>query len=192
MIKQGLFGAFLVIFVGGFLLVWDSPPDAFKRNQTPQVDRPPLADSYMTEITSRQFSDTGKEKFILFAPKVELFSDASETLLTEPKLISFGIKAGQVDTKTVRIKAKKGILTNNGEILTLTNDVVVTIEAAEGNTQLNTEQLVYLPASETASTVVPFDLRNPQVKISGKGLEADFSNQKYTIKSEVHAVHEPI
>ena len=79
MIKQGLFGAFLVIFVGGFLLVWDSPPDAFKRNQTPQVDRPPLADSYMTEITSRQFSDTGKEKFILFAPKVELFSDASET-----------------------------------------------------------------------------------------------------------------
>ncbi len=40
--------------------------------------------------------------------------------------------------------------------------------------------------------VVPFDLRNPEVKISGKGLEADFSNQKYTIKSEVHAVHEPI
>jgi len=192
MINQVLFGAFLVFFVGGFLLVWDSPPDTFMRNQTPQVDRIPSADSYMTEITSRQFSDTGKEKFILFAPKVELFSDASEILLMEPKLISFGIKTGLVSTKTIRIKAKNGILANNGEILTLTNDVVVTIEAAAGNTQLNTERLVYLPTTETASTVAPFDLLSPQVKISGKGLEANFSNQKYTIKSEVHALHEPI
>lgn len=192
MINQVLFYAFLVFFVGGFLLVWDSPPDTFMGNQTPQVNSIPRADSYMTQITSRQFSDTGKEKFILFAPKVELFSDASETLLTEPKLISFGIKAGLINTKTLRIKAKNGTLANNGEILTLTNDVVVTIEAAEGNTQLNTERLVYLPDSETASTGIPFKLRSPQVKISGKGLQADFSNQKYTIKSEVHAVHEPI
>jgi lipopolysaccharide export system protein LptC len=192
MINHALFSAFLVLFVGGFLLVWDSSPDSFMRNQSPQVDSTPRADSYMTEIISRQFSDTGKEKFILSAPKVELFSDTSETLLTEPELISFSHKAGLAKTKTVRINAKNGVLTGTGEILILTNNVVVTIETAEGKTQLNTERLVYVPSSETASTAAPFDLLSPQVKISGKGLEADFSNQKYTLKSEVQAVHEPI
>jgi LPS export ABC transporter protein LptC len=192
MINHVLFSAFLVFFVGGFLLVWDSSPDSFMRNQSPQVDSIPRADSYMTEIISRQFSDTGKEKFILSAPKVELFSDTSETLLTEPELISFRHKAGLAKTKTVRINAKNGALTGTGEILTLTNNVVATVEAAQGKTQLNTERLVYVPSSETASTAAPFDLLSPQVKISGKGLEADFSNQKYTLKSEVQAVHEPI
>ena len=192
MINHALFSAFLVLFVGGFLLVWDSSPDSFMRNQSPQVDSIPRADSYMTEIISRQFSDTGKEKFILSAPKVELFSNTSETLLTEPELISFRHKAGLAKTKTVRINAKNGVLTGTGEILILTNNVVVTIETAEGKTQLNTERLVYVPSSETASTAAPFDLISPQVKISGKGLEADFSNQKYTLKSEVQAVHEPI
>jgi lipopolysaccharide export system protein LptC len=192
MINHVLFSAFLVFFVGGFLLVWDSSPDSFMRNQSPQVDSIPRADSYMTDIISRQFSDTGKEKFILSAPKVELFSNTSETLLTEPELISFRHKAGLAKTKTVRINAKNGVLTGTGEILILTNNVVVTIETAEGKTQLNTERLVYVPSSETASTAAPFDLISPQVKISGKGLEADFSNQKYTLKSEVQAVHEPI
>ena len=192
MINHVLFSAFLVFFVGGFLLVWDSSPDSFMRNQSPQVDSIPRADSYMTDIISRQFSDTGKEKFILSAPKVELFSNTSETLLTEPELISFRRKAGLAKTKTVRINAKNGVLTGTGEILILTNNVVVTIETAEGKTQLNTERLVYVPSSETASTAAPFDLLSPQVKISGKGLEADFSNQKYTLKSEVQAVHEPI
>ena len=192
MINHVLFSAFLVFFVGGFLLVWDSSPDSFMRNQSPQVDSIPRADSYMTEIISRQFSDTGKEKFILSAPKVELFSNTSETLLTEPELISFRHKAGLAKTKTVRINAKNGALTGTGEILTLTNNVVATVEAAQGKTQLNTERLVYVPSSETASTAAPFDLLSPQVKISGKGLEADFSNQKYTLKSEVQAVHEPI
>ena len=192
MINHVLFSAFLVFFVGGFLLVWDSSPDSFMRNQSPQVDSIPRADSYMTDIISRQFSDTGKEKFILSAPKVELFSNTSETLLTEPELISFRHKAGLAKTKTVRINAKNGVLTGTGEILILTNNVVVTIETAEGKTQLNTERLVYVPSSETASTAAPFDLLSPQVKISGKGLEADFSNQKYTLKSEVQAVHEPI
>jgi lipopolysaccharide export system protein LptC len=192
MINHVLFSAFLVFFVGGFLLVWDSSPDSFMRNQSPQVDSIPRADSYMTDIISRQFSDTGKEKFILSAPKVELFSNTSETLLTEPELISFRRKAGLAKTKTVRINAKNGVLTGTGEILILTNNVVVTIETAEGKTQLNTERLVYVPSSETASTAAPFDLISPQVKISGKGLEADFSNQKYTLKSEVQAVHEPI
>ena len=192
MINHALFSAFLVLFVGGFLLVWDSSPDSFMRNQSPQVDSIPRADSYMTEIISRQFSDTGKEKFILSAHKVELFSNTSETLLTEPELISFRHKAGLAKTKTVRINAKNGVLTGTGEILILTNNVVVTIETAEGKTQLNTERLVYVPSSETASTAAPFDLLSPQVKISGKGLEADFSNQKYTLKSEVQAVHEPI
>ena len=192
MINHVLFSAFLVFFVGGFLLVWDSSPDSFMRNQSPQVDSIPRADSYMTDIISRQFSDTGKEKFILSAPKVELFSNTSETLLTEPELISFRHKAGLAKTKTVRINAKNGALTGTGEILTLTNNVVATVEAAQGKTQLNTERLVYVPSSETASTAAPFDLLSPQVKISGKGLEADFSNQKYTLKSEVQAVHEPI
>jgi LPS export ABC transporter protein LptC len=192
MINHALFSAFLVLFVGGFLLVWDSSPDSFMRNQSPQVDSTPRADSYMTEIISRQFSDTGKEKFILSAHKVELFSNTSETLLTEPELISFRHKAGLAKTKTVTINAKNGALTGTGEILTLTNNVVATVEAAQGKTQLNTERLVYVPSSETASTAAPFDLLSPQVKISGKGLEADFSNQKYTLKSEVQAVHEPI
>jgi hypothetical protein len=42
MIKQTLLISGLLVIVGGFLLIWDNPPQAFMRKQTGQVDVVPV------------------------------------------------------------------------------------------------------------------------------------------------------
>jgi hypothetical protein len=41
--------------VGGFVLIWDSPPEAFLRQTSSPMDENPQADSYMTAVTSQRF-----------------------------------------------------------------------------------------------------------------------------------------
>ena len=59
MIQQALLAVFLAFMIGGFVLIWDSPPEAFLRQSNSQMDEKPQADSYMTTVTSRRFSEQG-------------------------------------------------------------------------------------------------------------------------------------
>lgn len=65
MIRQALLISALIFFVGGFLLIWDSPPESFMRKQTGQVEEVPVADSYMTDVSSLKFSSSGSQQFLL-------------------------------------------------------------------------------------------------------------------------------
>ena len=65
MIKQFSLVFSLLLLIGGFLLVWDSPPESFMRSQVGQIEQTPSADSYMTSVVSRRFSADGTEQYTL-------------------------------------------------------------------------------------------------------------------------------
>jgi hypothetical protein len=68
MIRQSFIGTALLIIIGWFLLVWDSPPESFMRNNTADRVQQRQVDSYMASITSQRFSATGEQLFLLTSP----------------------------------------------------------------------------------------------------------------------------
>ncbi|MDA8781823.1 LPS export ABC transporter periplasmic protein LptC [Porticoccaceae bacterium] len=189
MIQQFLLVSSLIIIVGGFLLVWDSPPESFMGKQTGQVEEVPVADSFMSDINSRKFALDGTELFVVTAPRVEFFAKSSTVNLQQPNLSSKGAVKGR---DNLNLSANNGVLSGNGKKLLLNGDVLVRIEGDQGNTVLRADNLAYLPDSNIATTNDPFNLQTPQVKLSGKGLNANLTDEVFTIKSKVRAIHEPL
>ena len=188
MIKQFSLIFSLLLLIGGFLLVWDSPPESFLRKQVGQVEENPSADSYMTEVVSHRFGKDGGEQYVLRSPKMDFFTHNSELKLREPQLIA---KQSQ-GFDLINLQANRGILTDNGETLLLDGNVMAIVDGSQGTTQLAAANISFLPATNVASTEGRFNLRTPQVTLSGKGLKANLANEVFTIKSKVRAVHEPL
>ena len=189
MIRQFLLGTSLITIVGLFLLVWDSRPQSFLRKQPGQVEKIPSADSYMNEVISHRFSKDGAEQLIISAPKIQAFSGDKGVVISQPSVTNLDKQTG---TSAVTLDAQLGLLSHDGQTLTLSGDVVAVVKGERGNTKLSTASLSYQPATNIASTEVNFKLVTPQVKISGQGLDANLTKEVFTIKSKVHAVHDPL
>lgn len=189
MIRQALLISALIFFVGGFLLIWDSPPESFMRKQTGQVEEVPVADSYMTDVSSLKFSSSGRQQFLLTSTRAEFFNKKSELTLKQPNIVTI---EELTNSDQLSIKAKHGTLSNNGNEVFLQDDVVAITTADEGQTILTSDDMTYLPNSNSATNKGPFKLKSPEVKLSGTGLSANFTNEVFIIKSQVRAIHEPI
>lgn len=189
MIRQALLISALIFFVGGFLLIWDSPPESFMRKQTGQVEEVPVADSYMTDVSSLKFSSSGEQQFLLTSDRAKYFNKKTKLTLKQPTIVTIETRA---DSDQLSIKAKRGTLSNNGNKVFLQDDVVAVSTSNEGQTVLTSDDLTYLPNSNSATNKGPFKLKSPQVKLSGTGLNANFTNEVFIIKSKVRAIHEPI
>ena len=109
--------------------------------------------------------------------------------MSQPSILSIDQQTG---ANAVALNAQQGSLSNNGETLTLSGNVVAVIDGQQGSSHLSTESLSYLPETNIATTDDRFKLVTPQVKISGKGLNANLASEVFTIKSKVQAVHDPI
>ena len=192
MIKQFSLVFGLLLLISGFLLVWDSPPESFMRNQVGQIEENPSADSYMTSVVSRRFGSDGAEQYVLSSPKMDFFNDNSRLQLSDPQLLARPAQQESQNETLIKINAETGILTDNGKTIRLAGNVIAVIDEPEGTTELTTANINYQPATHMASTAGRFKLRTPQVTLSGTGLEANLANEVFTIKSRVRAVHEPL
>ena len=194
MIKQVFLVAGLLIFIGGFLLVWDSPPESFLSPQAGQIEETPSADSYMTNVVSHRYDTTGAEQFVLSSPKMDFYTGNGDLILTLPQLVVNQAPAANKgsEAKRLNLDAKKGHLSDGGETLYLEGNVVALINDSQGVTKLTAADLTFLPSSNIASTEGPFKLLTPEVTLSGNGLKANLRNEVFTIKSKVRAIHEPL
>lgn len=186
MIQQALLAVFLALMVGGFVLIWDSPPEAFLRQTSSPMDENPQADSYMTEVTSQRFSALGSEQFKLSSPRIEFFQGESTVDIEQPRFIAKG------DARhPIRLTANSGQLDNANGRLDLNNNVRAEITSDGGPAQLTTEQLSYLIDSSVATTDQPFNLHSAQGKASGTGLKVDLVKETFAIQSKVRVTHDP-
>ncbi len=187
MIRQALLTFVLALMVGGFLLIWDSPPESFIRQKGNQFDKNPQADSYMEVITSRRFSAEGTEKFSLNSPRIEFFEGSSILTLAEPVFLTQNTLG-----KPLRLQASQGKLNSATGKLDLDGNVHADINNRGELAQLTTEHLTYFTDSNIALTDSSFKLLTPQSKVSGTGLHIDLIKGVFIIKSKVRAIHEPI
>ena len=186
MIRQALLAVFLAFMVGGFVLIWDSPPEAFLRQTSSPMDENPQADSYMTAVTSQRFSALGNEQFKLNSPRIEFFQGESAVYIEEPRFIARGDAA-----QPIRLTADSGQLDNASGRLDLDNNVQAEMTSGEGLAKLTTERLSYLIDSSIATTEQPFKLVTAQGKATGTGLKMDLVNETFAIQSKVRVTHDP-
>ena len=187
MIRQALLTFILALMVGGFLLIWDSPPESFIRQKDGQFENDSRADSHMNEITSRRFSSEGSEKFSLSSPRIEFFEGSSVLTLAEPLFLT-----QQPHGKPLALQADQGQLNSSLGLLDLDGNVRADINSRGDLAVLTTERLTYLIDSNIAKTDSSFKLLAPQSNISGSGLYIDLLKETFIIKSKVRVTHEPI
>lgn len=186
MIRQALLTVFLAFMIGGFVLIWDSPPEAFLRQTSSQMDKNPQADSYMTAVISRRFSELGGEQFSLSSPRIEFFQGESTVKVQQPRFLAQG-NASQ----PIALTADSGRLDNASGRLDLQGDVLAQINTEEDVATLTTERLSYFVDSSVATTDQPFNLLSEQGKASGTGLKIDLVNETFSIQSKVKVTHDP-
>jgi LPS export ABC transporter protein LptC len=187
MIRQALLTFILALMVGGFLLIWDSPPESFIRQKDGQFEKDPRADSYMTEITSRRFSSEGSEQFSIRSPRIEFFEGASVLTLARPLFVT-----QRPLEKPLVLQAAQGQLNSDLGVLDLAGNVRADINSKGDLSVLTTERLTYLIDADIAKTESSFKLDAPQGSMSGTGLHVDLRRETFLIKSDVRVIHEPI
>lgn len=191
MIRQSFIGTALLIIIGWFLLVWDSPPESFMRNNTADRVQQRQVDSYMASITSQRFSATGEQLFLLTSPKMQLFTGDSRLELTQPRFIALP-KGANNKGKGVAFLADFGTLSGTGDRLSLIGNVKAVITGTEQEKTLTSTSLEYQPTKMIISTEDNFTLKTVQSSLVGKGLVGDLNKDLFTIKSKVHGVHDAI
>ena len=191
MIRQSFIGTALLIIIGWFLLVWDSPPESFMRNNTADRVQQRQVGSYMASITSQRFSATGEQLFLLTSPKMQLFTGDSRLELTQPRFIVLP-KGANNKGKGVAFLADFGTLSGTGDRLSLIGNVKAVITGTEQEKTLTSTSLEYQPTEMIISTEDNFTLKTVQSSLVGKGLVGDLNKDLFTIKSKVHGVHDAI
>ena len=191
MIRQSFIGTALLIIIGWFLLVWDSPPESFMRNNNADRVQQRQVDSYMASITSQRFSATGEQLFLLTSPKMQLFTGDSRLELTQPRFIALP-KGANNKGKGVAFLADFGTLSGTGDRLSLIGNVKAVITGTEQEKTLTSTSLEYQPTKMIISTEDNFTLKTVQSSLVGKGLVGDLNKDLFTIKSKVHGVHDAI
>jgi LPS export ABC transporter protein LptC len=191
MIRQLLLFAALGVLIGGFLLVWESPPESFLKSSSAQTERLPDADSYMENITSYKFSSAGNKAFTLHSTQGFFYDRESLLVLSHP---SFQSSSGEASPELLNITAARGELqlTEDGDTLQLGGNVNAQWRSSKGLTHLNTEVLIYLIDERIARAQQGFSLKSPDAQLRGETLSTDFVSEITAIQSGVKAVYEAL
>lgn len=188
MIKQFFFMVCLIVITGSFLLLWESPPESFSRPDSSKIEELPSADSFMSNIKSFVFSYDGKQKYLLKASELSIFSSLSEIKLAKPTFTAF-----QSDNKTqVHVEAKSGLLSKSTQIFEFNGDVNVNWQTIDSETNLRAGSLLYSLKEDSASAEGGVQLTTPNTQMTGDTLSADFDSESVTIESRVRGTHESI
>ena len=171
----------------GFLLIWDSPPEAFLNNSERSPEQMLVADSYMREVTTRVYASDGYKRFSIEAPQIELFENLSEIFIINPRIISY-----ENGLSTLEVSAETGVLAQMKNQIDLNGKIRVKAKTKKDLAFLKTEKLTYFTDSGLITGNTHFDFRNSRAKIQGKGLEAYPEKGIYNFLNQVQGVYESL
>ena len=137
------------------------------------------------EIVS--LDNEGKEAFTLSGPELQRDLGAKQmTLLTPLFLVPDG------NGTYWEVRAKHGVVPEDGKELRLRGDVVTTSPAqVPPQTRIETSELNLFPRENRATSAVAVTVTRPGLTMRGRGLEADFNRQQVALLSDVHSRYVP-
>ena len=191
MIRQSFVIIIMLAIVSWFLIVWDSSPQSFLPVDKTKTTASDSIESYMTGVTSRRFSESGGELFLLSSTRMEVFSGSSSLKLSEPKFLSI-IDASNEENKRASFAANWGFLSDDGTFFTLNGDVHAVITGSKNQSKIRSELLNYDSKNMLISTSRPFILSMSNSSISGDSLTADLINEVFTVSERLKANYDAI
>ncbi len=179
----------MLLFLGSFaaLTFW---LDRVVQPPSPKLDGSGRhdADFIVDRFIAVQRYPSGAPQYTLAAERMTHYPDDESTHLLEPRLVRFA-----PGSAPIRLEARRGLLSKDGEEAHLHEDVRLTREA-HGNASTLTLQTSYLrvrPKEGLASTDQPVLIRDARTQINAVGLEWDGNKQILKLKSRVKVRYEP-
>lgn len=169
-----------------FIVFWDSPPEAFIKQKKTTVAALPKATSYMTNSTTRKFSESGVEIFTLHTERGQFFQREDVFVMAQPRMQS---NSETPDQAPWHMMADEGEIFSRGAHIVLSGNVEAWQVAPAGRTDLKTDQLAYYSETKHVETDRKVTLRSPGSHITGIGLTADLEREVFQLLANVKSKH---
>ncbi|HTF94694.1 MAG TPA: LPS export ABC transporter periplasmic protein LptC [Cellvibrio sp.] len=164
-----------------------SPNQEFDSGSFPQI--------YMKQVQTREFDAEGKLHFELTTPKVAFYqpdtngpSPLDYTLIDAPKMIFYNTQNGT----PWRMSALSGRSENNNALIRLLGDVIIQQNSpSQGLVRITTDELNVRAREQFAETDKAVNMRSAKGQMTAVGMDADLTQSRLQLKSQVKAVYEP-
>lgn len=136
------------------------------------------ADVFLSNTISQQYNEQGLIDSIIHSDTIGYYPNNENAIITRPRVTLYqqGVNAWQ-------LKAETGILENNGEQLTLKNNII--INSADKTTTLTTEQLTALPQQKIIHTDQAVVMTQPNGITNAIGLHANLMSEEISLLNHV-------
>ena len=178
-----------------FVVLWDSPPERFRRlgsEPSKPVDYP---QSYLTDVETLQYHPDGSVDYSFQAKRVAYYqhhpkrkSPRDYTLIENPT-----IRMYDADNPPWHVSAENGRSDAEGTQIRLWGNVTIWhIDEKGRRSELNTSQLLVKPEAQYAETDKPVMISSASGKAHAVGMKAFLKQQQIHLLSNVRGVHEAI
>jgi len=175
-----------------FIILWESPPEAFLRDRGDSDKSGPSARAYLTGVSTQQYDEQGRLAYSFTADRVSHFqmhpkrrSARDYTELEKPRLIMF---RGNEDPW--HLSAIKGV--SQGKTITLRGEVRIWREDQSGErAELSTSELVVTPEQQYAQTDKPVTISAPGSLTEAGGMKLNIKQDRWVLTSRVKGKYEP-
>lgn len=181
------------LLVTATLIFWDAPPEQLipLRDET----APALFPYAMIQNAhSRHFDESGVLSYEFVANSLHHYridlnrvGDEDFTSMEAPQVTLWS------EQQPWFVTAKMGKITDQGNVITLWNDVRIWQTGEEDEaTELITERLVIQPQEQIITTDREVTLTSPQGRLQAVGMIVDLNTQHIQLLNRVRGLHEPI
>jgi lipopolysaccharide export system protein LptC len=145
-------------------------------------------DYIVQNISAKSLDETGKTRHTLTAAKMVHYPDDDSTLLTQPKLVSYGALQAPVT-----ITANQGVVSSKGEHVYFQDNVRVARAPYENQSELimRTSFLHVIPNENLAKTDRHVTIINDATVVTAVGLELNTESQELKLLSNVQSTYDP-
>lgn len=178
-----------------FVVLWDSPPESFRRLMDDRDKAASYPQSYLIDVETVQYNTNGEVDYSFKAEKVSYFQPNPKrktgddyTLILAPRIEMF-----DADNPPWHVTAEHGKSDAQGAQIKLWGNVRVWRTDEKGQiSELSTTQLVVKPKAQYAETDKPVMISSANGKANAVGMKAYLKQQRIQLLSNVRGVHEAI
>ena len=186
--RRLIFTTAILILCGIFLLLWDSPPEAFLAKPTINTSEElPAADGYMLNTETIKYDDKGLRSYILTTTETRYFERGKKFELDKPEMVTFDHKN---PLHPWQLNARQGKIFRGGERIVLTGDVYAWQDTSvTARNELRSQQLVLFPDTHIAESKKQVTINTPEGRTSGTGMWANLQQERFKLLKNVKGVH---
>ena len=166
------------------MILWDSPPDFFLRDDRSKQAALPRADSYMKNPVTTRFGEDGRRAYLLTGKAGVYFKAGDRFQLEEPELRFEPAKQGGPPW---RLTADNARSEEQGSRILLSGAVHAWQNGSDGRSEIFTNDIDFDPQTNTAETAADVRLVHPRGVTTATGMVADFDQRTYRLNQNVES-----